>query len=71
MPPPFYTITTDLILAPSAAASSPASPLSVMSKGEKVMEELPSHHQMIITGRQQAAITQIARVFGWTCEVIS
>ena len=41
------------------------------SKGEKVMEELPSHHQMIITGRQQAAITQIARVFGWACEVIS
>ena len=41
------------------------------SKGEKVMEELPSHHQMIITGRQQAAITQIARVFGWGCEVIS
>ena len=41
------------------------------SKGEKVMEELPSHHQMIITGRQQAAITQIARLFGWACEVIS
>ena len=41
------------------------------SKGEKVMEELPTHHQMIITGRQQAAITQIARVFGWACEVIS
>lgn len=29
--PNIYTITTDLILAPSAAASSPASPLSVMS----------------------------------------
>ena len=38
--------------------------------GEKVMEELPSHHQMIITGRQKASIIQIARVFGWTCEVI-
>ncbi len=38
--------------------------------GEKVMEELPSHHQMIITGRQKAAIIQIARVFGWACEVI-
>ena len=38
--------------------------------GEKVMEELPSHHQMIITGRQKAAIIQIARVFGWICEVI-
>ena len=47
-----------------------ASPLHY-SKGEKVMEELPSHHQMIITGRQQAAITQIARVFGWACEVVS
>ena len=41
------------------------------NKGEKVMEELPSHHQMIITGRQQASITQIARVFGWACEIIS
>ena len=41
------------------------------SKGGKVMEELPSHHQMIITGRQQAAISQIARVFGWACEIIS
>jgi hypothetical protein len=40
------------------------------NKGEKVMEELPSHHQMIITGRQQAAISQIAKVFGWECEVI-
>ena len=40
------------------------------AKGEKVMEELPSHHQMIITGRQAAGITQIAKVFGWTCEVI-
>ena len=38
--------------------------------GEKVMEELPSHHQMIITGRQKASIIQIARVFGWICEVI-
>ena len=39
--------------------------------GEKVMEELPSHHQMIITGRQKASIIQIARVFGWACEVIA
>lgn len=38
--------------------------------GEKVMEELPSHQQMIITGRQKAGIIQIARVFGWACEVI-
>lgn len=38
--------------------------------GEKVMEELPSHHQMIISGRQKAAILQIGRVFGWDVEVI-
>lgn len=38
--------------------------------GERVMEALPSHHQMIITGKQKAAIGQIARVFGWECEVI-
>ena len=38
--------------------------------GEKVMEELPSHHQMIIVGKQKASIIQIARVFGWSCEVI-
>lgn len=39
-------------------------------KGEMVMEELPSHHQMIITGKQKAAILQIAKVFGWECQVI-
>jgi len=38
--------------------------------GEKVMEELPSHHQMIIIGRHKTNIIQIARVFGWKCEVI-
>jgi len=38
--------------------------------GEKVMEELPSHHQMIIIGKQKTNIIQIARVFGWKCEVI-
>lgn len=40
------------------------------SNGEKVMESLPSHHQMIITGKQKAAIGQIANVFGWNYEVI-
>ena len=40
------------------------------AKGEQVMEELPSHHQMIITGKQKAAISQIAKVFGWQMEVI-
>lgn len=38
--------------------------------GEQVMEELPSHHQMIISGRQKAAIGQIAKVFGWKMQVI-
>ncbi|MBQ1311445.1 MAG: hypothetical protein IIY55_06300 [Blautia sp.] len=38
--------------------------------GEKVMEELPSHHQMIISGKQKAAIGQIAKVFGWKLQVI-
>ena len=38
--------------------------------GEEVMEELPSHHQMIICGKQEAAIRQIARVFGWKAETI-
>lgn len=33
-------------------------------KGEKVMEELPSHHRMIIVGKQKAKIVQIAKVFG-------
>ncbi len=40
------------------------------SNGERVMEELPSHHQMIIVGKQKAKIIQIAKVFGWKCEVI-
>ncbi len=39
-------------------------------KGEQVMEELPSHHQLIITGKQKAAIMQTAKVFGWDLEVI-
>ncbi len=38
--------------------------------GEKVMEELPSHHQMILVGKQKSKIIQIAKVFGWDCEVI-
>ena len=40
------------------------------SEGEKVMEELPSHHQMILTGDQKAAIGQIAKVFGWNYKII-
>ncbi len=39
-------------------------------KGEKVMEELPSHHQMIIVGKHTAALNQIAKVFGWNCDII-
>lgn len=34
------------------------------------MEFLPSRHRMIITGRHKASIMQIAKVFGWDCEVI-
>lgn len=40
------------------------------NNGEKVMEELPSHHQMIISGKQKAGILQIAKVFGWDAQVI-
>ncbi len=40
------------------------------SKGETVMEQLPSHHQMILTGNQTASITQIAKVFGWDTQII-
>ncbi len=39
--------------------------------GEGVMEELSSHHQMIITGKQKAKIEQIAKVFNWETKVIS
>ena len=40
------------------------------SNGEQVMEGLPSHHQLIITGKQKASISQVAKVFGWKMEVI-
>lgn len=40
------------------------------SNGEGVMEELSSHHQMIITGKQKAKIEQIAKVFHWETKVI-
>lgn len=40
------------------------------SNGEQVMEGLPSHHQLIITGKQKAPIAQVAKVFGWEMEVI-
>ena len=40
------------------------------SNGEQVMEGLPSHHQLIITGKQKAPIAQVAKVFGWQMEVI-
>jgi L-fucose isomerase and related proteins len=38
--------------------------------GEGVMEELSSHHQMIITGKQKAKIEQIAKVFHWEAKII-
>ena len=34
------------------------------------MEELPGHHQMIISGKQKSAIGQVAKVFVWKFEVI-
>ncbi len=39
-------------------------------QGEMVMEQLPSHHQMILTGKQKAGILQIAKVFGWETKII-
>lgn len=39
-------------------------------KGEEVMEELPSHHKLIITGKQKAPIMQAAKVFGWEMKII-
>ncbi|MDG3086370.1 hypothetical protein P7F88_09725 [Vibrio hannami] len=38
--------------------------------GEKVMDELSSHHQMIIVGNQKAKLQQMARVFNWNAKVI-
>lgn len=38
--------------------------------GEKVMEELCSHHAMIITGNQNAKLQQICKVFGWEPKVL-
>ncbi len=38
--------------------------------GEKVMEALSSHHQMIIAGKQKAKINQIAKVFNWEAKII-
>ena len=40
------------------------------ANGEQVMEGLPSHHQLIITRKQKAPISQVAKVFGWELEVI-
>lgn len=38
--------------------------------GERVMEELSSHHQLIIGGNQKAALQQVAKVFNWNAKVI-
>lgn len=40
------------------------------NKGETVMEELSSHHQMIIGGRQEATLHQVAKVFDWNKNII-
>jgi len=33
--------------------------------GERIMEELCSHHAILITGNQKVRLLQVARVFGW------
>lgn len=38
--------------------------------GEKVMEELCSHHTLIITGKQKARLLQIAKTFDWEVKAI-
>lgn len=40
------------------------------SDGERVMEELCSHHALIITGDQKAKLQQVAKVFNWEIVVI-
>lgn len=38
--------------------------------GEKVMDELCSHHALLITGDQKAKLQQVAKVFGWETAVL-
>lgn len=38
--------------------------------GERVMEELCSHHALIIAGKQKARLRQIAKVFSWEMTLI-
>jgi hypothetical protein len=38
--------------------------------GERVMEELCSHHALLITGAQKARLLQLAKVFGWNTAVL-
>ena len=38
--------------------------------GEKVMEELCSHHAILIVGDQKATLRQVAKVFGWETAVL-
>jgi hypothetical protein len=38
--------------------------------GEKVMEELCSHHALILSGDQKAKLLQVARIFNWEAVVI-
>ncbi len=40
------------------------------SDGERVMEELCSHHALIIAGKQKAGLRQIAKVFSWEMTLI-
>ncbi|MCL2810376.1 MAG: hypothetical protein FWD25_00590 [Clostridia bacterium] len=38
--------------------------------GERVMEELSSHHALILQGKQKAELLQLAKVFGWDAMVL-
>ena len=38
--------------------------------GERVMEELSSHHALILQGKQKAKLLQLAKVFGWDVVVM-
>ena len=38
--------------------------------GERVMDNLCSHHALIITGDQKAKLQQLAKVFGWEARVL-
>ena len=38
--------------------------------GARVMEELSSHHALILSGKRKAELLQLAKVFGWDAVVM-